>query len=120
MQKSILMCNTVIIVLFTQNLNSEFIYHHFHTMFIYNVTIQIEWDIHEAWLKWMMDVHIPQMLGTGCFQQYQLVRLLEIDESAGPTYAVQYYAESKSNYNRYMELFAPAIRKRSVDMWGDK
>lgn len=89
-------------------------------MFIYNVTIQIEWSIHEEWLQWMVDVHIPEMLGTGCFQKYQLVRLLEIDESSGPTYAVQYYAESKSNYNRYIELFAPAIRKKSNDMWGDR
>ncbi|HAK12809.1 MAG TPA: DUF4286 domain-containing protein, partial [Chitinophagaceae bacterium] len=28
-------------------------------MFIYNVTIMVKWSIHEAWVKWMQEQHIP-------------------------------------------------------------
>jgi hypothetical protein len=46
--------------------------------------------------------------------------LLDIDESEGPTYAVQYYAISKAQYNRYIDLYAPKMRKLSTDKWGDR
>ncbi len=47
-------------------------------------------------------------------------RLLEADETEGPTYAVQYHAESKAFYNRYIELFAESMRKKAMEKWGDQ
>jgi len=70
--------------------------------FIYNITLQVEWSIYEAWLQWMPGIHIPEVMNTGCFTKYQFVRIMETDETSGPTYAVQYYTESKANYNRYI------------------
>ena len=89
-------------------------------MLIYNVTIKVDWSIHEPWFKWMLDIHIPEMLGTGCFKKHQFVRLLEIDETEGPTYAVQYYAESKADYNRYLEQYAATLREQGTELWDDK
>ena len=89
-------------------------------MFIYNITIQVDWSIHEAWLQWMQDIHLPEILGTGCFEKHQFVRLIEIDETEGPTYAVQFYVASKANYNRYIELYAPALRQKGIELWTDK
>lgn len=89
-------------------------------MFIYNVTIMVKWSIHEAWVKWMQEQHIPDVMATGCFQQFQFVRLLETDETEGPTYATQYYAESKADYNRYIEHHAQRLRKDGADKWGDQ
>lgn len=89
-------------------------------MIIYNVTIKVDWPIHEEWLKWMMDIHIPEVIGTGCFERHQLVRLLEVDETEGPTYSVQYYATSKAKYDEYIELYSSTLRQKSIDLWGDK
>lgn len=88
-------------------------------MFIYNVTIKVRNDIHEAWLQWLQKEHIPDVLSTGCFTESAVYRLLEIDDSEGPTYAVQYRAESKAQYNQYIELFANDMRQRSFEKWGD-
>ena len=71
-------------------------------MVIYNVTIKVEWSIQEHWLRWMKDVHIPEVLGTEMFYKYQLVRLLEVDDTDGPTFAVQYYAKNLADYNFYI------------------
>ena len=87
-------------------------------MFIYNVTIKIQEPIHEAWLQWLKEEHVPEVLATGCFTNATIVRLLEVDDSEGPTYAVQYVAESKSLYNRYIENFAGILRQKSFDKWG--
>ncbi|HEU4472049.1 MAG TPA: DUF4286 family protein [Flavisolibacter sp.] len=87
---------------------------------IYNVTIHVEQAIAEPWLQWLIKEHIPDVMGTGCFSGHRVVRLLEVDESEGPTYAVQYFAESKADYNRYIQLHAGEMRQRSFQKWGER
>ncbi len=86
---------------------------------IYNVTIQVDKTIADDWLTWLKNDHIPEIMRTGCFKEYRIVRLLEVDESEGSTYAVQYTAESKADYNRYVELFSVELRKKGNDKWGN-
>jgi hypothetical protein len=87
-------------------------------MFIYNVTTKVTWSIHEEWLAWMKETHVPEVIQTGCFTHATILRLLEIDEEEGPTYAFQYHAESKSLYNRYIEKFAPQFKQEIFTKWG--
>ena len=89
-------------------------------MIIYNVTLKIRESIHNEWLKWLKEIHIPDVMDTGCFTKSLVVKLLETDESEGPTYAVQYTAENKAHYDRYIEDFAGEMRKRSFAKWGDQ
>jgi hypothetical protein len=89
-------------------------------MLIYNVTVKVEWAISEDWLKWMKEVHIPEVMESGCFDKYQLVRILQIDEVEGPTYAIQYYTPALSKYDEYLQEFAPALRQKTFDKWGNK
>jgi len=89
-------------------------------MIIYNLTVKVDEAIAKDWLQWLLDVHIPDVLNTKCFSNSRVVRLLETDDAEGPTYAIQYEAESKSDYNRYIELYANEMRKRSMEKWGDR
>jgi hypothetical protein len=89
-------------------------------MILYNVTSKVEWSIHEEWLLWMKEEHIPEVIATGCFTHSKFLRLIEVDETDGPTYAVQYFAESKANYNRYIENYSTQMRKKVFDKWGTK
>ena len=89
-------------------------------MFIYNVTIKIQAPIHKAWLQWLKEEHVPEVLATGCFTNATIAILLEVDDSEGPTYAIQYNAESKALYNRYIENFAGILRQKSFDKWGNQ
>jgi hypothetical protein len=89
-------------------------------MFIYNVTTKVDPSIQQAWLRWMKEEHIPEIISTGCFIKGTVLHLLEIDDSEGPTYAVQYIAESKALYNRYIDKFAPVMREKAINKWGNK
>jgi len=89
-------------------------------MIIYNVTIKITNAIHADWLQWLQQVHIPDVIKTGCFTHAVILRLLETDETEGPTYAIQYFAESKGLYNNYIENHAPLMRQKSFAKWGDQ
>jgi hypothetical protein len=89
-------------------------------MIIYNVTIKVEASIAADWLMWMKQEHIPDVMRTGCFSSFKIVRLLEIDDSEGPTYAIQYYAGSKDNYNRYIQTHSVKLRDKSFARWGER
>lgn len=89
-------------------------------MIIYNVTVKVHWSIHDAWLQWMQQKHMREILETGCFTRYQIVKLLGTDEDEGPTYAIQYYAENMEAYERYIEHFAEILRQESMARWGNK
>lgn len=89
-------------------------------MIIYNVTAHVDHAIAGDWLDWMKAEHIPEVLGTGCFKDARILQLLETDESEGLTYAVQYHAESKALYNRYIREYATEMRTKGTEKWGDK
>ena len=89
-------------------------------MIIYNVTVKAEQGIADAWLNWLKEEHIPDIIATGCFTHATVARLLETDDTEGPTFAVQYHAESKALYNRYISQFADEMRKKAFDQWGNQ
>lgn len=88
-------------------------------MIVYNVTAKVDWTIHDDWVQWMLTEHIPELVKTGCFTNAKLLRLLEINEEEGPTYAAQYFAEDKAGYDRYIKDHSSTVRKKYKDKWGD-
>lgn len=89
-------------------------------MIIYNVTVKVEAGIADAWLEWLLNEHIPEIMATECFSDYKVVRLLEVDDTEGPTYAIQYHADSKALYNHYIIKHAEEMRQKSYDKWGER
>ncbi len=47
-------------------------------MFLYNVTITIDLDVHEDWVRWMRETHIPEVMATGMFVSNRMSRLLPL------------------------------------------
>lgn len=89
-------------------------------MIIYNVTTQVNSSIHDTWLEWMKEEHIPEVLATGLFTHHRMLRLIEADETEGPTYAIQYFTTLKEKYDLYMELHAKDLRAKTLQKWGDQ
>lgn len=89
-------------------------------MIVYNVTVKVEWSIAETWLRWLKEEHIPDIVHTGCFTHASILRLIETDDTEGPSYAVQYFAESKALYNAYIENHSTVMRQKAIDKWGGK
>ena len=79
-------------------------------MIVYNVTVKIEHDIHDHWLEWMQEVHIPEVMATRCFKKWSLNKLLGTDEEEGITYAVQYHCPSFEKLQFYQANFATALQ----------
>lgn len=77
-------------------------------MIIYNVTITIDPEIHQEWLRWMCEEHIPAVMATGLFSEHRMVRVLTDNEET--TYAVQYTCADMATYERYREQHAPRLQ----------
>ena len=87
---------------------------------LYNVTVKVTPDIAADWLQWIKEEHINDVVQTGCFTKATVLRLLEVDNTEGPTFAIQYFAESKSLYNVYIEKYAESMRQKGFSKWGNK
>jgi hypothetical protein len=93
---------------------------HFKAMIVYNVTVNIEKNIHEEWLNWMLSKHIPDVMRTGCFLENKIMRLLTETENDGFTYAFQYICASMQDLERYQREFAPKLQAEHSERYKDK
>lgn len=89
-------------------------------MIIYSVTVKIDLDVHDAWLNWMKNEHIADVLATGKFVTHKFHRILAEDESDGITYNIQYYAYAISDYFEYRDSFATELQQKANVHFKDK
>lgn len=75
----------------------------YNNMFIYNVTTNVEESVHDEWVEWMKNIHIPAMLQTGKFESATMSRVDVVESMGGITYSVQYKVENKTVLKAYFE-----------------
>lgn len=69
-------------------------------MIIFNDTVIVEEAIHQDWLKWMQEVHIPAVMATGYFTKYQILNVID-SPNEGVTFCIQYYTDNIENFNLF-------------------
>ncbi len=89
-------------------------------MILYNVTTNVEATVHEEWLQWMLNSHIPDVMTTGMFLEFHILKVISDDESGGHTYSVQYLCASMEKYQQYEDIYAPALRADFIARYKDK
>jgi gamma-glutamylcyclotransferase (GGCT)/AIG2-like uncharacterized protein YtfP len=89
-------------------------------MYIYNVTINIDESVHDQWLHWMKETHIPEMLATGKFSEAKMCRVLVEEEMGGITYSVQYSCPDQESLQQYYQEYAPKLRKDGARLFEGK
>ncbi len=89
-------------------------------MICYNITIKIDPQIEQEWIRWQREEHIPEVMASKLFSGYKFFKLLEQEESEGITYVVQYFSSSMENYKKYINDFAPLLREKAFAKWADR
>jgi hypothetical protein len=90
-------------------------------MIIYNVTSSVDKEIAEEWISWMKDKHIPELLKTGLFFEYKILKVLSHDDNESTfSFAVQYYAKSIGDVQEYLENHGPRLRNDVRQRYGDR
>lgn len=89
-------------------------------MYIYNVTINIDDSVHDQWLLWMKDTHIPDMLATGKFTSAKMCRVMIEEDMGGTTYSVQYSTKDKKSLQAYYDEDAKRLRGEGQTLFPNK
>jgi hypothetical protein len=89
-------------------------------MIIYNVTVNVDESIHDQWMSWMTEKHIPEMLGTGKFSKALMTRVLVQEDLGGVTYSVQYTCSSKELLEEYYKNDSDQLRQKGFELFGNK
>lgn len=89
-------------------------------MIVYNVTVQVDQEIEQEWLKWMQEKHIPQVMATGMFSDHNMYRVLSHNHEGTQAYAIQYMTDSLEDYETYQQKYAQKLQKEHTDKYGDK
>lgn len=88
-------------------------------MILYNVTVSIDPEVHDEWLNWMKEVHIPDVLKTGMFIENKICRI-HAEEEGGKAYSIQYLLNSWDDYEMYQKEFAPALQEDHTKKYAGK
>jgi hypothetical protein len=88
-------------------------------MIIYNVTVNVDIEVHEMWLAWMRHTHLPEVMATGHFLDARICRVLSEGDS-GATYAIQYSCTDMATYQAYREKHAPRLMAETEKYYGGK
>jgi len=88
-------------------------------MIIYRVEIALQPEIETEWLQWMREVHIPDVLRTGCFLECRTYKLVNA-EATEPVYVMQYLCRSLKDYERYRDNFAAGLQKEHAELFAGR
>jgi hypothetical protein len=77
---------------------------------LYNVTVIVDDSIVEDWKEWMINTHIPDVMSTGAFETYQMQKVITEGSEGGTTFAIQYLAPSRDEFERYQIQHAPKLQ----------
>lgn len=89
-------------------------------MFIYNISLKVDWEIQKEWLLWQKEVHIPAILKTGLFYDYRFFELLDQYESDGKTFVLQFFIRKRENYEKYIHQFSSGFQQEALKKWGNQ
>ena len=88
-------------------------------MIIYNVTVNIDDSVREDWIKWMKEIHIPDVMATGYFIENRFCRIM-VEEEQGSSYSIQYRCANMADLNEYQRDHAPRLQKEHRERYEGK
>ncbi len=90
-------------------------------MIVYSVTVNIEDEVHDDWINWMKETHIPDVMDTGYFSENRFLKVITSNpDETGQTYNIQYTCSSMKDLHQYQIQQAPRLQKEHNDKYEGK
>ena len=89
-------------------------------MILYNVTVTLDLDIHDDWVRWMLEEHIPDVMMTNMFISYRMSRLISHEHTDSEIYTVQYLVKDMAHLIHYQQEFAPELQRKHRERYEGK
>ena len=73
-------------------------------MIIYSINSIIKEEVEDQWLVWMKDIHIPDIMKTGYFEDFTIYKVRIPSSISGEiSYVIQYQCKTMEDYKKYSE-----------------
>lgn len=82
-------------------------------MIVYQVNCQVDTAIAEKWEQYFKDVHLDDVISTGCFYGYSFRK--EVNTEDRVLYSSEYYTTSAELLKKYDREFAQELRQEVVE-----
>ena len=79
-------------------------------MIVYNVTINIDNEFAGDFIDWMQNTHIPDVIATGQFLSYKILKLISEEDNGGTTFAIQYFLDAMDNLEHYQTFHSKRLQ----------
>lgn len=90
-------------------------------MVIYSVTVTIKRDVEEQWVNWMKEIHIDEVMATGYFESWKMMKMLiPASTTDEVTYIVQYSVRSMEKYQEYAKNEAARLQSEHAQNFPGK
>ncbi|MEP7268384.1 MAG: DUF4286 family protein [Saprospiraceae bacterium] len=86
-------------------------------MFVYNITLNMEYGIEVEALIWVENIFIPYVMKRGIFHEFQLCKLNFIDQYT-PAYAIQFYCSNDADKDLLLEKGQTQYIEMVLEKWG--
>ncbi|PHX75064.1 MAG: hypothetical protein CK547_00305 [Chitinophagaceae bacterium] len=88
-------------------------------MILYNITSNVAHEVIDEWLSWLNNILIPEIMEVGVFNDFKFFQLLDIDETDGKTYTIQFFCDNEQACREFISEAGPAFIRKSELMWGN-
>ncbi len=89
-------------------------------MLLYNVTVGIDQDSEDEWLRYMRENHIKAVMDTGMFVSHKMYKVLHDTEDGTISYSIQYFARDIADIQQYLDRYAPALIEEHRKMFHNR
>lgn len=89
-------------------------------MVIYNITIKVDWSIHNHFKSWIEEEVLESAKEISTVNSSKFLKLLDVDSSDGMTYCVQHYFDNLGDYNMYKMAEDIVFKNELADRYKDK
>ncbi len=88
-------------------------------MIIYNTTVKVELQFVHQFVAFITKEHLVHSMATGFVSDNAFYKLLNIDNSDGVTYCIQYKMTDIGMYNQYCMVFDNQFKEELKNKFGE-
>lgn len=88
-------------------------------MIEYSVQITISKIIEKEWLDYMLNKHINDVMSTGFFLSYKILKKVDDDYAEKSEYSIRYLCSSKEKFDEYITKDAKRLQSEHIEKFGE-
>lgn len=89
-------------------------------MILYNITMNVDLRIEREFLRWMKDVHVPDVMNTDLPINNNVLKLLTEIDNGGATYTFQYWFQTMEDFLTYQSRYQSALQQQVADRYTNR